>query len=148
MRNPAIATIAEALVDLATELQEPPTRTITFAVTVDAAALEAALASTRPDPEPTSRPEREADPRPLERRLAANWGDIERGEGRRATIEMERRVARALQRGGAFRLTPAEAWRRLQVWSAARTANGRRPSADVLRQIVASEAVAARWERA
>ncbi len=125
-----------------------PARTVTFAVTVDADALEAALASTRPDPEPASRPEPEADPRPIECRLAANWGALEGEAGRPATVEMERRVARALQRGGAARLAPVEVWRRLQVWSAARATNGRRPSADVLRQIIADPAVAARWERA
>lgn len=90
----------------------------------------------------------EPDPRPIERRVAGWWGDIERGEDRPATVEMERRIARALQRGGAHRLGAAECWRRVQVWSAARGRNGRRPSATVLRDMIRDDEIAARWERA
>lgn len=90
---------------------------------------------------------REQDPRPMERIIARWWGDLERGEGRPTSVEMERRVARALQRGGASRLGSAETWRRVQVWSAAKSRNRRRPPAKVLRDIIRDDAEAARWEQ-
>lgn len=146
----AMAEIAPLVADDRACLDEDKDeRSFTIHLTIPAVALESALATARIEQRKDlpNKKEAEPDPRPIERIVAGWWGAIERGEDRPATIEMERRIARALQRGGAERLNTAEVWRRVRIWAAARNRNNRRPPATILQQMIRDRATTDLWDR-
>lgn len=77
-----------------------------------------------------------------DRAMAARWAEGERLAGREVSAQLERRVAGALARGGAWHLSHEEALRRLRIWSESQNLNRNRPPTPVLTQIIRSDETA------